>query len=693
MPDQINLSRKTENILNCKNVTITGNDVVLMLLCIVVFSGWNTVSSGHVDPMAILFISLFTLSVTLTGTVISFYCDESLLAITKTFAFRFVIGYLSVTVALIVMFMFFHISLKSAFVVYLLVLAALLFKGKASVAFDGMVDDMPMLLGVSVSLVAASLWCGDSIMPMGSSGGKIVYKPWIDSFTHIANILMLARASDVTALHDIRLSGEITPFYHYASFVIPAILKSFSDTTTALSAFGSFMVPLGYFLTALSAYALVASWWGSWPALASMMALMLLPDAYQQGMTNNYYSYHWLQNIAPGGLYGTALLSFAWLFMIRGCGDGRWPLIVTSYVITMVTILFKAHFFVVNALLLLIYPALFLKGISRPVRWLAVFVLCTVYQSVVYMTRNLDWAPNIVTDGSALPGYLKYVATMFDPGSWLRSCLPDFNAASLPLVAVSGGVMLFVCTFGAYGLPWLGLVLYGNRKGTDSRRMFPVLVVSSFLFMSLFLSLDKGVMGTRDEFLHRPFVWAYYILVIWTFGRIYIMVFDNAPPGGRGRVALAAATILLLFIPFHFGKNVQRGPRINGQFLSNVTLDSGFLQTLHYVKNNSAGNDLIQDSGLDPYCIGTALSERKYYVIKNLVDPNSRVNPLVESRRNDVKKILELGSEREIREFAREKHITWFVMYPGTRTLWPDTLYNHPAFSSGGYRAFKLSAS
>ena len=88
--------------------------------------------------------------------------------------------------------------------------------------------------------------------------------------------------------------------------------------------FASFMLPVGVLLTGLAAFAFGMALWGAWPGLAAAAAVMLIPDAYQQGFENRYLSYNFLQQAAPAGLYGVALVAFAWVFVLDGCKRGRY---------------------------------------------------------------------------------------------------------------------------------------------------------------------------------------------------------------------------------------------------------------------------------------------------------------------------------------------------------------------------------
>ena len=76
-------------------------------------------------------------------------------------------------------------------------------------------------------------------------------------------------------------------------------------------------------------------------------------------MQNTFMSYHWLTQISPSASYGLALLALAWLFVLLGCTRGSRLQLVTGWLIAGVLAVYKLHFFIASALLLLLVPALF----------------------------------------------------------------------------------------------------------------------------------------------------------------------------------------------------------------------------------------------------------------------------------------------------------------------------------------------
>ena len=192
-------------------------------------------------------------------------------------------------------------------------------------------------------------------------GNTVAFKPWIDGFYHAVHLRIFGAAHGASTIEDFRMAGVPARLYHYGAYMTPAFIRQASGLRS-YAAFAGILAPMGVFFTGLGAYALFGSFWGSWPGLAAAAALLLLPDGAQQGMQNTFMSYHWLTQISPSASYGLALLALAWLFVLLGCTQGSRLQLVTGWLIAGVLAVYKLHFFIASALLLLLVPALFFRG-------------------------------------------------------------------------------------------------------------------------------------------------------------------------------------------------------------------------------------------------------------------------------------------------------------------------------------------
>jgi hypothetical protein len=176
---------------------------------------------------------------------------------------------------------------------------------------------MPDLFCVLISGAGATLWCADALSPVAIDGSTMIFRTWQDSFAHARFISIFSQSHGPGTMHDFKMSAMPLGVYHYAVYVLPAAVLSLTGAG-AYDLFASFLLPFGILLTGLAAYSLVASIWGAWPALAATAAVILLPDAYQQGFANRYLSYNFLQQVGPGGMYGVACSAVACIFILNG---------------------------------------------------------------------------------------------------------------------------------------------------------------------------------------------------------------------------------------------------------------------------------------------------------------------------------------------------------------------------------------
>ncbi len=223
----------------------------------------------------------------------------------------------------------------------------------------------PGLLVVILSLVAASLWAQDSIRAQIVLPECVLLRPWVDSLFHAREIQTFRDAAGPVAIDDPRMAGQPMWFYHHASYLAPALL---SEGVGDAGVSGSRELPGAVRAGAHGPGRLCLGrvTLGARAGVAAAAVLYFVPDASWHGLASPCLSYHWLQQVAPAGLYGVAILAVAWLLMFEGCRSGRRLLVMLAFLTTGFTLHYKAHLFVAAAFLVWIYPGLFLRGVRWP---------------------------------------------------------------------------------------------------------------------------------------------------------------------------------------------------------------------------------------------------------------------------------------------------------------------------------------
>jgi hypothetical protein len=547
-------------------------------------------------------------------------------------------------------------------------------------------------LCILVSVVGATLWCADSLKPAINDGHIAIYQTWQDSFFHAREISAFSQAHGVRSVSDIQMSGVAAASYHYASYMMPAAVLSLTDSS-AYEVFASFMLPFGILLTGLAAFSLAASLWGEWPGLAATVVLVLMPDAYQQGFANKFLSYNFLQQVAPGGLYAVACAAIAWIFILDGCKAGKLASIFLGYALVVISLTYRAHIFVANAFLIMLYPCLFFTKLK--VRWRLIIALLLV-ASFVFIINLLQHSPNIPTlrlDGSGIKRYASMLLASYDPGFFHSLFAGELggNQHQESIWWLYMASMIVISTFGlwivAYGLVFLCLMARTSKRVL----FFPLLVFINYIVMALGLAMDTKKVGTPEELLHRPFVWAYFVIVVWTGAGIYALLIGNRPPRSiSARVFTAMLVFASLAVPIAFAPNLQTMPVWTSSYKVMNSVPSGLVEACLYIRKKSGTEDIVQDSDNDPKFVVTALTERQDFAVEN-AGGEIRMPKGLRERLDEVAGLKKTADTEKLNEFVRKHPISWYILRPTSVVAWPASFLETSVFNFGGYRVYHFA--
>jgi hypothetical protein len=529
-------------------------------------------------------------------------------------------------------------------------------------------------------------------------GQNTVFKFWHDSFTHMRIISTFAESHGWGSVSDLRMAGAPPFFYHYASYFTPAAVVSLTGAS-AFEAFVGFQLPFGVLLTGLAAFSLAASLWGAWPGLAASCAVILLPDAYQQGFGLRYLSYNFHQQVNVTGPYGVACTAAAWIFILHGCKSGKYLSIIIGYGFILVTVAYKSQIFVANAFLAMIYPCLFFTRWRASLRWLVGLTLLAFFGVAVWFSPKLEGVPTLRPDFSFRSGgwYTTTLLKSYDTGlfkslfSWL--IFPDRARAVVELSA-AGMILLssFGLWIGAFGVVFLRL---SRNKFEPAVLFFPFLLIVNYLIMALGLSLNYNDPAAIDVLQNQPVVWAYFGVVSWTAGAAYALAFGNALHRGRSiRVCGVALVLSSLFVPWHFASNLQTLPAWRAfagfdQFASFPSSPSCLVRAAQYIGQHSESRDVIQDSENDPHMLVAALSERREFAADLVISKRSRG---LTERIDNLASFKTMTSEADLLAFATKNKIRWYLLRPQSEVHWPERFQAKSLFDCDGYRVYHFQS-
>ena len=664
--------------------TYSVSDLVAVSLTAAVVAVWAEAAGGSFSLLALVACEAVFLAFYLVGSLFAGW--RSLAAgVLFDLPLRLLVGYAIVNTALFVLAWLSPLGIITNFGILLAVATALFVATRPVQKPSG--GDSVGLLVLGLCLVAATLWCQDSIHPISVEDNAVVFKPWLDGFYHAVHLRIFGASHGASSIEDFRLAGVPARLYHYGVYLTPALIKQASGIAS-YTAFAGILAPMGVFFAGLGAYALIASFWGTWPGLAACMALLLLPDGAQQGMRNTFMSYHWLTQISPSATYGLGLLAVAWLFVTRGCAQGNWLQLLAGWLLAGILAFYKLHFFLASALLLWLVPPLFFHakiGLAKRALWAVSAVV--VYGVTIMAVRKVPGVPLIRFDGSGVGEIFKLVKGFTQPGA-LRDYLVDRIGTGHPLLSnlLLGVPFVLLATLGLFA-PLLVILAIRLRKRTSALLvLFPLLLIANFLAMFLGLALDFS-RSTPDELSHRPVMVMYFGVVAWVGGAAGLSLIESRRLGRIARPLLICLAVLLMAVPAFFGSGVQQMWAMRK--FSPARVPIGLVRAAEYMRDHGGVRDIFQDSKFDRTYTVAALSERRAYAARTmtLIRYNSE---RVEERVEAIDKLMDLRDPATIAATARELGLNWFLLNPSDQVRWPEAIANRPAFEMGGYRLYRF---
>ena len=488
-----------------------GFDTYSLLACLVISAFlivWITFAGGSFNLRSAFFLLALPWILLRAGSIVT-----AAIRLPSFFALDFLLGVAAVSVGVMAWKVFVPLSLWVLLIVLLLAIAAI-----PKLLPKQQCDPLSSLglLGVIVSLLAATGWSQDLILPTSPAQDGIVFKPWSDFFFNATIVTCSQGPQTLFQFGNYEWKGFPAIFYHYASYSLASCLAKVGYVPGYAAVVG-FWAPFGSFLTGLASYALGTAFWSRGAGLAALMAALLIPDAGLLNVAHPLYNYFWLQHIAPGGLYGVAIAGAALILVVKGLREGRRTWIVSGVVMGALVALFKVHIFMVA------FPLLFSLSIlgwppCRRSRWVVLGMCAVAGITLLPLANRFYVGPNVRFDFSGSALYWKLLAGTASGTpveSWYQIFstghpFPSHLAQAIGLTMLNGlGLFAVVAP-----LTWL-LALW--RKTWQTSEGISVAAVAILLLTTFGLSGDLRT----SELIHRPFIWAYWLVASLTAGRLF----------------------------------------------------------------------------------------------------------------------------------------------------------------------------
>jgi hypothetical protein len=542
------------------------------------------------------------------------------------------------------------------------------------------------LLGVIASLVAATAWSQDLIVPMRPVEGGIVFKPWSDFFFHAAIIAQSLRDQTLTEVGNYEWHGFPAIFYHYASYSLALCLATVGHLP-AYDAVVGFWAPFGSFLTGLASYALGRVFWSQGAGLAALVGASLIPDAALLNIGHPIYSYFWLQHVAPGGLYGVVIAGTALILVVKGARERRRLWLVSGLILSAVVALFKVHVFVAAFPLLLCFAILAWPP-RKPLRWLVLGICMAVGLALLPFANRFYMGLDVHFNFAGIAWYWKMLANMArgtPVETWYR-VFGDAHAFPFHLAQAIGLMLLNGLGVFAMVAPAIWLVAL-RRKTWQTSDGISSAAIAIFLLMTFGLSGDlKSV-----ELIHRPFVWTYWLVSSLIAGRLFSML-----AGTRPRLwtrAVVVSVIALTLLPVCYGSGLQHGKWLGGNVHSHFRVDRDLIDCAGYIRSQPPTDAVAQDSHLDNFFILGALSERPAFAARpdlwKVVSKAFR-DSTYQDQLLKLQRLQQANNIPDLQRSVRETGIRWYVAHPDDPNVWPAEFRDQPAFESNGYRVYDM---
>jgi hypothetical protein len=661
-----------------------GFDTYGLLACLAIsvfLIGWITFASGGFNLRCGLFLVALPWALLRAGSIIT-----AALRLPSFFALDLLLGVAVVSVTVMVWKVFVPLSLWVLLIVFLIAAAGVpkllphQQRGPVS-ALD--------LLGVIVSLVAATGWSQDLILPTSAVKDGVVFKPWSDFFFHATIVARTLGTQTLSQVGNYEWKGFPAIFYHYASYSITLCLAK-AGSLPAYDAVVGFWAPFGSFLTGLASYALGRAIWSQSAGLAALVATFLIPDGTLLNVGHPTYGYFWLQHVSPGGLYGVAIAGTALILIAQGAREGQLTWITSGVVVGALVAFFKIQVFAAAFPLLLSF-AILARPVHKRLRWLVLGGCVAAAVALLPLANRFYVAPNVRFDLSGNAWFWKLLANMAR-GSRVESWYQVFSVSQpFPSHLAQAIGLLLVNALGIFAvvapLVWLLAVW---RKTWQAPEGISVAAVAILLLLTFGLGRD-GTSNNAYEFIHHPFVWTYWLVGSLTAGRLFSIVAGRRPQLWTRVVVVSIIALTLL--PVCYGSGLQRGKWSGGNVHSGLHVDRGLIDCAHYIRSQPPANAVAQDSHLDKILIFAGLSERPSFAARLDVWTRAskafRESPYREQLRK-VESLQQATNIPDLQRGVRDTGIRWYLVHPGDSNAWPAEFRDRPLFESNGYKVYDM---
>jgi hypothetical protein len=595
-------------------------------------------------------------------------------------AAAWVLGVFATALAVYALVQWFQLLAATAFAIWaVLMLGCAVAWRRRTAPFPGF--EIKELLGLLLCGAATVLWCRDIAEVPQILAREYVLPAWIDYFIHGG---VISQFGDVRAGRQaIHLADYPAPFYHYASYMLPAVFAGALDLP-GLPAATSVWLPLGFFTMCAGAYSLGAALAGPAGGIAAVAALTVLPDASNYGARNGFLSFHWHVLALPGAPYATGVFLLSISLFQRWLSMRNPRALLASAGLAGGALLFRIHLFSIG------FPAM-LAAAAMSTRFVQGRKLAFFAAALAAFCLFVAGFYNATGSGPALELFLTAVHGHQEPTGYTGLYAHLLETYGPGIGVPLGMLLVFAACLGAFAILYPVSVLLAWRCGRlHAVDLVPVSLIGCYALLML---TAPAVHWDPTELTVRPFVLLYAVIAIWTLAAFVNWLASRAAVGANRawRGLLLATSLALLVIWPQTGKlgllpKFQWGWRFYPH-----KVEPGVPETAAYLRRNWTPGDRFAVQGLklgwaptDPAIQIASLSGIPAYLaytIAHVADKGERRNVALE-RYDALTRVAGAQDVAEALDQLRRLGIRWYVVIADEGPGW-DPQRRHAAFVAG----------
>lgn len=542
-------------------------------------------------------------------------------------------------------------------------------------------------------------WCDCAVTLIGGLAG--IYWTWHASpqllstesgfvYTPFAEFMCLSGFSGQLTVEGIPIrfgsvhfAGETILPYHYASFCLPVAFCQWTDTPL-WRAIAAVWLPFSYIWLAWGTFTLGSVFAGPRGGLWSALATVVLPDLlFWSGVPHVLMlSFHAVLECSPGLTYGCGIGALALAVLLRGLRHNDNRQVLAAFGFVLATFWYKINVFVPLFALFSLALMVVGQGVSPRVRWGLLMIAGTTVLLAMIVMQVSERSPSMLPGGDGGKSLFEELErNLSSPPGLMKNAADASGVGGVALrIAWLLGLLL-----GPLWAPFL-FSLWTQRRQFWLRfrgAWLPVSALGILLASNFCVAQSRN--GDPFELTHRQIVWGYLIVACWAAAHVC----RSMPKWWRSR---RRYDILLSTSMIAWGFWIALRAMTPGV---GIHVPTGFIECGEFLRATAHPRDVVVDSAGDPYWLVLAHSQRAVYTSYPR-DENfngwHRFRALISERYAEIQGALALTSAAELKAWANQRGLRWFVVLPDASPAWPDSVLNSPAFRAGDCRVYDLEA-